>query len=165
VGQGRLIIKASTKQGSAYAAVMVTGSHGVRMQFNYTHDIAGRPGAVSASSPRWLRVTRTGDTITGYESADGNHWTTLGLAHLAGLPSTVQAGLYATSPQYAEVISQSLGVAGAGGGPARPPPPSTTSTARAPGPATHGPARTSAAPATRLRCNAAGSSRPAAGSP
>jgi hypothetical protein len=111
-----LIIKASTRQGSAYAAVMVTGSHGVRMQYNYTHDIASRPGPVSAASPRWLQLTRTGDTITAAESADGSHWTTIGTAHLAGLPTTVQAGLFATSPQYTRVI-QSFGLAGNEGGP------------------------------------------------
>jgi ABC-type transport system involved in multi-copper enzyme maturation permease subunit len=93
-----VIIKQSTRQGSAYAAMMVTGSHGVRMQYDYTHDTAGRPGAVSASSPRWLRLTRSGDTLTGYESTDGTHWTTLGTAHLTGPPSTVQAGLFVTSP-------------------------------------------------------------------
>jgi hypothetical protein len=113
-----LIIKASTKQGSAYAAVMVTGSHGVRMQYNYTHDIAGPPGAVSAASPRWLRLTRSGDTITGAESADGTHWTTLGTAHLAGLGSTVQAGLLATSPQYTQVI-RSFVLTGDAGGPSQ----------------------------------------------
>src|SRR5215469_1918106 len=70
-----IIIKASTRQGSAYAAMMVTGSHGVRMQYDYTQDVAGLPGAVTAASPRWLRLTRTGDTVTGYDSADGRHWT------------------------------------------------------------------------------------------
>jgi len=39
-----IIIKASMRQGSAYAAMMVTGSHGVRMQCDYTHDTAGLPG-------------------------------------------------------------------------------------------------------------------------
>jgi ABC-type transport system involved in multi-copper enzyme maturation permease subunit len=112
-----LIIKASTRQGSAYGAIMVTGTHGVRMQYNYVHDIAGRSGAVSPESPRWLRLTRTGDTITGYESPDGGHWTTVGSAHLDGLPSTVQAGLFATSPQYAEESNESFGMAGASGGP------------------------------------------------
>jgi ABC-type transport system involved in multi-copper enzyme maturation permease subunit len=111
-----LIIKASTRPGSAYAAVMVTGSHGVRMQDNYTHDTAGRPGAVSAASPRWLRLTRSGDTLTGAESADGTHWTTLGTAHLAGLPTTVQAGLFAASPQSTQAI-QSFGLSGSAGGP------------------------------------------------
>ena len=86
------------------------------MQDNYTHDIAGQPGAVSAASPRWLRLTRTGDAITGAESADGIHWTTVGTAHLAGLPSTVRAGPFATSPQYTQVI-QSFVLTGDAGGP------------------------------------------------
>jgi hypothetical protein len=92
-----IIIKASTRPGSAYAAVMATPAHGVRMQYDYTHDLAGLPGAVSAASPRWLRLTRSGDTITGYDSADGRHWAEIGTASLAGLPSTVQAGLFVTS--------------------------------------------------------------------
>jgi hypothetical protein len=70
-----VIVKQSARQGSAYAAVMVTGGHGVRMQHNYTHDTAGRLGGASAMSARWLRLTRTGDTITGYESTDGTSWT------------------------------------------------------------------------------------------
>jgi ABC-type transport system involved in multi-copper enzyme maturation permease subunit len=103
-----IIIKENTNQGSAYAAVMATGRHGVRMQYNYTHDVAGRPGGVSAASPRWLRLTRSGDTLTGYESTDGTHWTTVGTATLAGLSSTVQAGLFVASPGDVQV-SQSVG--------------------------------------------------------
>ncbi len=97
-----IIIKASTEPGSAYAAMMVTGSHGTRMQYNFTQDIAGMPGSVHASHPRWLRLTRSGDVITGYDSADGTHWTQVGTADLAGLPSTVQVGLFATSPVYGQ---------------------------------------------------------------
>jgi ABC-type transport system involved in multi-copper enzyme maturation permease subunit len=86
------------------------------MQYNYTNDTAGQPGTVSPASPRWLRLTRSGDTITGYDSADGTHWTQVGTVHLAGLPSTVQAGLFATSPDYS-VISQSFGGTTSTGGP------------------------------------------------
>jgi ABC-type transport system involved in multi-copper enzyme maturation permease subunit len=111
-----LIVKDGTRVGSAYAAVMVTGSHGVRMQDDYTHDIAGSPGPVSASAPRWLRLTRSGDTVTAAESDDGTAWTTVGSAHLPGLPSIVQVGLFATSPQYAETIHES-GMSGSYGGP------------------------------------------------
>jgi ABC-type transport system involved in multi-copper enzyme maturation permease subunit len=93
-----IIVKDNTDQGSPYAAVLVTGGHGVRMQYDYTHDTAGSPGVVAAASPRWLRLTRTGDTLTGYESSDGDHWTAVGTAHLAGLATTVQTGLFVTSP-------------------------------------------------------------------
>jgi hypothetical protein len=103
-----IIIKNGTGQGSAYAAMMATGGNGVRMQWNYTGDTAGLPGAVSAASPRWLRLTRDGDTITGYDSADGTHWTHVGTVALAGLPSTVQAGLFVTAPDYS-TYSSSLG--------------------------------------------------------
>jgi ABC-type transport system involved in multi-copper enzyme maturation permease subunit len=112
-----IIVKASTRPGSAYAAMMVTGGHGVRMQYDYTHDTAGLPSAVPMASPRWLRLTRSGDTLTGYESADGTHWTQVGTAHLAGLPATVQAGPFATSPNHDIVVSQSLGGASSTGGP------------------------------------------------
>jgi len=113
-----IIIKQSTHQGSAYAAMMVTGSNGVRMQDNYTGDIAGMPGSVSAAHPRWLRLTRSGDTITGYESADGTRWTRVGTVQLEGLPSTVQVGMFATSPNYT-VTQNSFGGDSGNSGPAQ----------------------------------------------
>ncbi|WP_198679356.1 DUF1349 domain-containing protein [Thermomonospora amylolytica] len=93
-----VIIKDGTAQGSSYAALMLTGRHGVRMQYDYVHDVAGRPGGVSPQSPRWLRLTRSGDTVTGHESADGVHWTKVGTARLRGLPATVRVGLFVASP-------------------------------------------------------------------
>lgn len=93
-----LIVKAGLGQGSAYGAVMATGGHGVRMQYDYTHDTAGVPGRPSADAPRWLRLVRTGDVITGYDSTDGARWTRVGTARLSGLPQTVQVGLFVASP-------------------------------------------------------------------
>jgi hypothetical protein len=113
-----VIIKRSLHQGSAYAAMMVTGSNGVRMQYNYTGDTAGLPGKVSAAEPRWLRLTRSGDTVTGYDSTDGTHWTQVGAVTLTGLPATVQAGLFATSPTYT-VTNTSFGGNSNSGGPSQ----------------------------------------------
>jgi ABC-type transport system involved in multi-copper enzyme maturation permease subunit len=93
-----IIIKENMSQGSAYAAMMVTGSHGVRMQWDYVNDTPGLAGTVSASAPRWLRLVRDGATITGYDSADGTHWTLVGTATLPGLTSMVQAGLFTAAP-------------------------------------------------------------------
>jgi hypothetical protein len=103
-----IIIKENTSQGSAYAAMMVTGSHGVRMQWDYVNDTPGLTGRVSASAPRWLRLVRAGDTITGYDSADGTHWTLVGTATLQRLNSTVQAGLFAASPSNASTGSTGI---------------------------------------------------------
>jgi hypothetical protein len=93
-----VIVTSSTTQGAPYAAVLATGGHGIRFQYDYTHDTAGLPGAVDTDTPRWLRLIRAGTTLTGYDSTDARHWTEIGTTRLAGLPSTVRIGLFATSP-------------------------------------------------------------------
>ena len=54
----------------------------------------GRPPRGGFGSPGSATV------ITGYDSADGAHWTKIGTARLAGLPRTVQIGLFVSSPVY-----------------------------------------------------------------
>ncbi|AGZ41294.1 hypothetical protein [Actinoplanes friuliensis] len=93
-----LIVKQSTRPGSPYAAIMVTGSHGVRMQHNYVNDTAG---PVPAGPVRRLRLDRSGDTVTGYASADGTHWTEVGAVELE-LGPAAQGGLFVASPPVVE---------------------------------------------------------------
>ena len=90
-----LLIRASTRPGAPYAAIMVTGSHGVRMQHDYVHD---RPGPVPAASVRWLRLDRSGGAITGSASADGTHWITVGTTRLPGLGPAADGGMFVASP-------------------------------------------------------------------
>jgi hypothetical protein len=111
-----IIVKASLTQGSAYAAMMVTGGHGVRMQWDYTGDTPGLAGTVSAASPRWLRLTRSGSAVTGYDSVDGAHWVKVGTVTLAGFPAAAQAGLFAANPGTTAAVSQSLASGSAAGG-------------------------------------------------
>jgi ABC-type transport system involved in multi-copper enzyme maturation permease subunit len=112
-----LIIKENLSQGSAYAAIMVAADHGVHLQWNYTGDTAGLSGPVGPANPRWLRLTRSGDVITGYDSADGAHWSRVGAVTLAGLPSTAQVGLFTTSPDHDSVTQSFGGGTGGSGGP------------------------------------------------
>jgi ABC-type transport system involved in multi-copper enzyme maturation permease subunit len=106
-----IIIKENTSPGSAYAAMMMTGAHGVRMQWDYVNDTPGLAGGVSPSAPRWLRLVRHGDTITGYDSPDGSRWTLVGTAILPGLTATVQAGLFAAGSSYdSDFGTQATGV-------------------------------------------------------
>ena len=109
-----IIITASTAQGSSYAAVMVTADHGVRLQYNYSHDIAGPAAFVSAASPEWLRLSRSGDTVTAYASSDGVRWTTIGTVALRGLPHVAQTGMFVASPDSAQrhqtnIVTQARG--------------------------------------------------------
>lgn len=106
-----VIVKDGTNPGSRYAAVLLTGAHGVRMQYDYTGDIAGPaadPATVTGSAPRWLRLDRAGSTLTGYSSSDGATWTRIGSVDLSGLPARVQIGLFVASPAH-DIVEQSLG--------------------------------------------------------
>jgi ABC-type transport system involved in multi-copper enzyme maturation permease subunit len=87
-----VIVKAGTGSGAPYAAVLVTPRHGVRMEDRFTTEIPVGTGY------RWLRLTRTGTTVTGYVSADGVAWRRAGTATLDGLPATAEVGLFVTSP-------------------------------------------------------------------
>jgi ABC-type transport system involved in multi-copper enzyme maturation permease subunit len=89
-----LIVKAGTGGGSTYAAVMVTPRHGVRMQATFTQDLSGSQDQAA----RWLRLTRTGSSITGFSSADGISWQRIGTITLDGLPRTAEVGLLVSSP-------------------------------------------------------------------
>lgn len=45
----------------------------------------------------WVRLTRSGDVLTGYASANGTSWTFVSAVVLSGLPATVNVGLAMTS--------------------------------------------------------------------
>ncbi|GAA2875602.1 hypothetical protein Acy02nite_76480 [Actinoplanes cyaneus] len=107
-----LMIKSGLTPGSAYASVLLTGSHGVRMQWDYTHDKAGPSGF----GPQWLRLSRTGEIVTTASSTDGVTWTEIGATRLAGLPATTEVGLFVTAPEYTSEMHQGL-LNGSQGGP------------------------------------------------
>src|ERR1700689_3298007 len=89
------------------------------------------PGAGYTAHPRRRRLTRsratitgpgladgTAETIPGGDSADGPLGTQVDAVQLTGLPSTVQAGMFATSPGYT-VTQDSFGGSSDNGGPAQ----------------------------------------------
>lgn len=89
-----ILLKEGTTSGSPYAALMVTPQHGVRLQGDFDTELTGSAGG----APRWLKLTRTGASVTGYESGDGSSWSRVGTVQLDTLPPTVEAGLFVTSP-------------------------------------------------------------------
>jgi ABC-type transport system involved in multi-copper enzyme maturation permease subunit len=114
-GSGGSRVRAGTYQNTAnmHSGVEPWSKAGII----YTQDTPGLAGPVSAASPRWLRLTRSGDTITGYDSTDGTAWTKVGTATFPGLAPTAAAGLFAASPLYTHTISASLGASAVTGGP------------------------------------------------
>ncbi|WP_067461059.1 ABC transporter permease subunit [Actinomadura macra] len=89
-----VMVKQSATAGAPYAAIAITPGHGVRFQARFTTDIAGS----AHRAPRWLKLSRAGATVTGYESADGATWHRVGEVRLPGLPPVTEIGLFATAP-------------------------------------------------------------------
>jgi len=98
-----IMVKERPEVGAPYAALLVTPDHGVRLQWGFEHDVAG---SEHGAAPRWLRLTRSGHVVTGYESSDGTGWEEVGEVDLDGLPSTVEVGLFVTSPRTMEIERQ-----------------------------------------------------------
>ena len=63
-------------------------------------DVANGPSVSTAGSasmaPDWVRLTRSGNTFTAYESSDGTNWTQVGTDTIAMAPM-VYVGLAFTS--------------------------------------------------------------------
>jgi hypothetical protein len=80
--------------GNAIQALLtVTVSHGVLFQTRSATGLAPTSLAgSSATAPHWLKLTRTGSTVTASESADGQTWTTIG-SQSVSMPATVSVGL------------------------------------------------------------------------
>jgi regulation of enolase protein 1 (concanavalin A-like superfamily) len=89
-----LMIKDGVRSGSRYAALALTPGNGVRLQADFTTDRYTGPGAAGT----WLRLTRTGRTVTGHWSADGRNWHSAKLPTKASLPKSVDVGLFVSSP-------------------------------------------------------------------
>lgn len=99
-----LLLKERAEWGAPYAALMVTPEHGVRLQTDFTEDVAGS----DAGAPQWLKLTRSGDSVTGYESADGEDWSEVGTVELDHLAPEVEVGMFVTSPD-AVAVERQLG--------------------------------------------------------
>jgi regulation of enolase protein 1 (concanavalin A-like superfamily) len=88
-----VMIKNSLTAGSAYSALMVTPGNGLHMQSNFNSDASG--GAYAFPNA-WLKLVRSGSTITTYASADGTTWNQVGSASVA-LGATANIGLFVCS--------------------------------------------------------------------
>ncbi|MBY8879032.1 ABC transporter permease subunit [Streptomyces sp. PLK6-54] len=90
-----LMLKSGTGGGSPSVSLMLTPDHGVRLQARGTTELTG---SGRATAPYWLRLTRSGHRVTGWESADGRTWRAVGTVADTGLPATAEAGMFVASP-------------------------------------------------------------------
>ena len=85
-----VMIKQSTATGSNYALLAVTPGNGVAFQSDFNSSTSG--GSYTFPNA-WLKLTRTGSSITAYSSADGTTWTAVGSATIP-LTNPVTIGLF-----------------------------------------------------------------------
>jgi regulation of enolase protein 1 (concanavalin A-like superfamily) len=89
-----VMIRQSTAANSAYVGIYITPTNGIDMQYRTTAggsaaDLARATGLVA---PYWLRLVRSGNTFTGYRSADGITWTQVGTTSVT-MTGSIAVGL------------------------------------------------------------------------
>jgi phosphatidylserine/phosphatidylglycerophosphate/cardiolipin synthase-like enzyme/regulation of enolase protein 1 (concanavalin A-like superfamily) len=92
-----VMVRETLAADSKHAFMMVSAAKGVAMQWRPSTGASSlhAPGSAS-SAPRWVRLVRSGSTITGFESANGSTWTTVG-SQSVSMAATVYVGFAVTS--------------------------------------------------------------------
>jgi phosphatidylserine/phosphatidylglycerophosphate/cardiolipin synthase-like enzyme len=92
-----VMIRETLSASSTHAFMLVSAAKGVAFQ---RREVTGGTSVSTAGSlstaPRWVKLTRSGNTFSAYESADGVTWTLVGTDTIA-MQSTVYVGLAVTS--------------------------------------------------------------------
>jgi hypothetical protein len=92
-----VMIRGSLSSNAAMAIMLVSPSKGTALQYRTT--AGGQAASIAGpfdTAPCWVKIVRSGNTITAYTSANGSTWTTVGTVTL-NLGSTVQIGLAVSS--------------------------------------------------------------------
>ncbi|MFO8008656.1 MAG: PA14 domain-containing protein, partial [Candidatus Brocadiia bacterium] len=92
-----VMIRESLTGGSKHAMMALTPGNGAAFQYRTTTDgSSSHAGGSAVTPPYWVRLVRSGDTLTGYESSDGSSWTEVGSATIS-MATDVYIGLPVTS--------------------------------------------------------------------
>jgi regulation of enolase protein 1 (concanavalin A-like superfamily) len=92
-----IMFRPSLASGAAEALMAVTARNGVIFQHRAASgQWSDSDGIQSGGAPRWVRLVRTGDTITAYHGTDGSQWTKINAITLP-LGASIYVGLAVTS--------------------------------------------------------------------
>jgi regulation of enolase protein 1 (concanavalin A-like superfamily) len=92
---------AAAGSSTGYLVLAVTPGNGIALSSDsngdgYLDTNTLKTGSATVA-PVWLRLVRSGTSVTGSYSADGATWTTVGTATLTGASSTLDAGMFSTA--------------------------------------------------------------------
>ncbi|HYD85555.1 MAG TPA: hypothetical protein VEA63_15920, partial [Opitutus sp.] len=90
-----VMIRDGTNPGEPYAFAFMTPSTTNGGKFEYRSSGSSATGGAfdNTALPRWVRVTRAGNTFTAAQSVDGSTWNPIGTPQTIAMPSSVQIGL------------------------------------------------------------------------
>jgi hypothetical protein len=98
--KGGVMIRDGFNGGSAHAMMVITtpGANGASFQYRTTTDGASATAdsTVAVAPPYWVKIERAGSNFTGYHSADGNAWSTVG-STIIEMADPVLIGIAVTS--------------------------------------------------------------------
>jgi|GEM_PF-608354 len=118
-----VMIRESLTTGSTNAFMMATSGNGSQ----YTYRNASNANAISVtgptgSAPKWVKLTRSGGTFSGYQSSDGSTWTLVSTQSIS-MAGSVYIGLAVTSHQNAVLNTSTCDNVTVSTGSTPPPPP------------------------------------------
>ena len=118
-----VMIRGSLSPSSAQAFMLVSPGKGTAFQRRLTDNGSSVSTAGTfAAAPRWVKLSRSGNTITASESADGNTWNTVA-SDTFSMPSTVYVGLGVSSHVAGTTATATFDAVSVGGSAPPPPPP------------------------------------------
>ncbi|MBX7207144.1 MAG: PQQ-dependent sugar dehydrogenase [Verrucomicrobiaceae bacterium] len=106
-----VMIRESLSEDSRHAVCFLTPENGFGYEFRAA---TAQPsefffGPASNAAPNnWIRIVRSGDSLSGYTSADGHSWTLVHIGVVPALQSTVYIGLVVTSSNYGVLSTASF---------------------------------------------------------
>lgn len=112
-----VMIRESLTAGSKNAATVMTPANGAAFQVrtatgnSSTSNITG-----GLAAPRWVKIVRSGDSFTSFQSADGSSWTQIGSAVTVAMGAQVYAGLAVTSHSDGTLSTATFSNVSVGGG-------------------------------------------------
>ena len=92
-----LMLRESLAGNARHASIFVTPTQGVAFQRrSETGGLTSHTAGSSGTTPRWLKLQRSGSTVTAFESADGWSWTFVG-SDILSTGSALYVGIAVTS--------------------------------------------------------------------
>ena len=118
-----VMIRAGLTAGSAHGSMFVSAAKGLVFQRRTaTGGISTSTAGGSSTAPYWVRISRSGSTVTAEVSSDGAIWRLVGTDTIA-FPTTIYVGLALTSHNNSALATGTFSDVGVTGSAPPPPPP------------------------------------------